>query len=332
MNTETFYKRILVAIDFSGASEAALKQAVWFSKKTGASITLVHVLQTLRSPVTSDGELKMEVLTDLGTNEGESIADLELAVRQGTDGQLRQLISRIAGSIDVQTKVFDGSSFEEIVNAVDKDGYDVVLVGTRGLAPWEEFLVGSTAKQLIRKCPSSVWIVKTEHVGQPKVVLAATDFSDVSLKAATHGLWLAQQADADFHLLHVVDSNDVPDDAISKIPKGSSLQQEINEEATKRMNAFVDSLSVDRSRIQVHLAWGTPWKEVSRLSQQLNADLIAMGTVGRSGILGILLGNTADKVLQSCNCSILTVKPDRSISPIEPASRVSPSNPRRDDQ
>ena len=332
MNTETFYKCILVAIDFSGASEAALKQAVWFSKKTGASITLVHVLQTLRSPVTSDGELKMEVLTDLGTNEGESIEDLELVARRDTDIELRRLIGRIAGSIDVQTKVFVGSSFAEIVNAVDKDGYDVVVVGTRGLAPWEEFLVGSTAKQLIRKCPSSVWIVKAEHVGQPKVVLAATDFSDVSLKAATHGLWLAQQADADFHLLHFVDSNDVPDDAISKIPKGSSLQQEINEEATKRMNAFVDSLSVDRSRIQMHLAWGTPWKEVSRLSQQLNADLIAMGTVGRSGILGILLGNTADKVLQSCNCSILTVKPDRSISPIEPASRVSPSNPRRDDQ
>ena len=332
MNTEHCYKRILVATDFSEPSEAALKQAVWLSNKTGASITLVHVLQTLRSPVATEGEAKMEVLTDLGTKEGESIEDLKMAARQDTDILLRQLIRRFAGSIDVQTKVFDGSSFEEIVNAVDKDGYDVVLVGTRGLAPWEEFLVGSTAKQLIRKCPSSVWIVKTEHVGQPKVVLAATDFSDVSLKAATHGLWLAQQADADFHLLHVVDSNDVPDDAISKIPKGSSLQQEINEEATKRMNAFVDSLSVDRSRIQVHLAWGTPWKEVSRLSQHLNADLIAMGTVGRSGILGILLGNTADNVLQSCDCSILSVKPDRSVSPIELASWESPSSPQRDDQ
>ena len=331
MNTVTFYKRILVTTDFSGASDAALKQAVWLSNKTGASITLVHVLQTLRSPVTSEGEPRMEVLTDLGTNEGESIEDLELVARRDTDIELRRLIGRIAGSIDVQTQVLVGSSFAEIVNAVDKDGYDVVVVGTRGLAPWEEFLVGSTAKQLIRKCPSSVWIVKAEHVGQPKVVLAATDFSDVSLKAATHGFRLAQQADAAFHLLHVVDSNDVPDDAVSNIPKGSSLQQEINEEATKRMNTFVDSLSVDRSRIQVHLAWGTPWKEVSRLSQHLNADLIAMGTVGRSGILGILLGNTADKLLQSCDCSILTVKPDRSVSAIEPASRVSPSSPRRDD-
>ena len=332
MNTEHCYKRILVATDFSGESEAALKQAVWLSNKTGASITLAHVLQTLRNPVTSESDPKMDMLTDLLGNEGESIEDLELAARQDTDILLGRLIGQIAGSIDVQTRVFIGCSFAEIVNAVDKEGYDVVLVGTRGLAPWEKFLVGSTAKQLIRKCPSSVWIVKPEHVGQPKVVMAATDFSDVSLKAATHGLWLAQQADAEFHILHVVDSNDVPDDAISKIPKGSSLQQEINEEATKRMNIFLDSLAVDRSRIQVHLAWGTPWKEVSRLSQHLNVDLIAMGTVGRSGILGLFLGNTADKVLQTCDCSILTVKPDCFVSPIEPASRVLPSSPRRDDQ
>ena len=60
MNTEHCYKRILVATDFSGESEAALKQAVWLSKKSGASITLAHVLQTLRNPVTSESDPKMD--------------------------------------------------------------------------------------------------------------------------------------------------------------------------------------------------------------------------------------------------------------------------------
>ncbi len=211
---------------------------------------------------------------------------------------------------------FPGASSVWIVYAVEKVRYDLVLAGTRGLAQWEQFLVGSTAKRLIRKCPSSVWIVKAEHVGQPKVVMAATDFSDVSLKAATQGLWIAQQADAEFHLLHVVDSNDVPEDAICRIPKGSSLQQEINEEATKRMNAFLDSLSVDRARLQVQLAWGTPWKEIRRVAKYQGVDLVAMGTVGRSGIQGLFLGNTAEKVLDSCDCSILTVKLDGFVSPL----------------
>jgi universal stress protein E len=51
----------------------------------------------------------------------------------------------------------------------------------------------------------------------------------------------------------------------------------------------------------------------------MKADLIAMGTVGRSGIQGVLLGNTAEKVLATCDASILTVKPAEFVSPIQPA-------------
>ncbi len=316
MNIQHSFNRILVASDFSEPSEAAMKQGIWLARRTGASITLAHVLQSLHRPVTSEADPKMDMLMDLWVNEGESIEDLESSARQDTEAKMRRLIEQNAGSIDVQTRIFIGSSFAEIVYAVEKERYDIVLAGTRGLAKWEQFLVGSTAKRLIRKCPSSVWIVKAEHVGQPKVVMAATDFSDVSLKAATQGLWIAQQADAEFHLLHVVDSNDVPEDAICRIPKGSSLQQEINEEATKRMNAFLDSLSVDRARLQVQLAWGTPWKEIRRVAKYQGVDLVVMGTVGRSGIQGLLLGNTAEKVLDSCDCSILTVKPDGFVSPL----------------
>ena len=165
--------------------------------------------------------------------------------------------------------------------------------------------------------------MKTEQVGQPKVVLAATDFSDAGLKAITQGLQVAQQAGAAFHLLHVVDSNDVPD-AISTIPKGDSLRHEINEEAARRLDAFLNSLNVDRAQIHSHLSWGTPWQEIRRISQQQAADMIVMGTVGRSGIKGILLGNTAEKILNTCDCSILIVKPDDFVSPIEPATPARP--------
>jgi nucleotide-binding universal stress UspA family protein len=146
--------------------------------------------------------------------------------------------------------------------------------------------------------------------------LAATDFSDVSLKAAAHGARLAQQAGAPFHLLHVIDSMDIPEDIISKIPEGSSLRNEINAEAESRLNAFLGSLGCDRSTIHVHLSWGTPWKEMKRLVEHLAVDLLVIGTVGRSGIKGLLLGNTAEKALSTCNCSILTVKPDGFVSPI----------------
>jgi len=241
-------------------------------------------------------------------------------LRQESDTKMRQMILNLdAMDLDVKFETLLGEPFVALTHAVQAEGYDLVLAGTRGLAAWEQFLVGSTAKRLTRKCPASVWIVKAEHVGPPNVVLAATDFSDVSFKAVTEGLWVAEQANAEFHLLHVIDAMDVPEYLIAKIPEGSSLRQEINEEPKKRLDAFVESLPADRTRIQVHLSPGTAWKEVGRMALHLAADLIAMGTVGRSGIKGLLLGNTAEKVLATCDCSILTVKPDGFVSPIDPA-------------
>lgn len=319
------YERILVATDFSPPADAALKQAVWLARQVGARITLAHTLPDLRRVVHS---ASYRAKLDLLYGEGD---DFQREVRRESDTKMRRMILNLnAVDLDVKFETLLGEPFVEITHAVQQEGYDLVLAGTRGLAAWEQFFVGSTAKRLIRKCPAAVWIVKTEHIGPPKVVLAATDFSEVSCKAVTQGLWVAQQANAEFHLLHVIDSMDIPEDVISKIPQGSSLRNEINEEANERLESFIKSLNSDRSRIQSHLAWGTPWKDIGRTAQHLKADLIAMGTVGRSGIKGVLLGNTAEKVLGTCDCSILTVKPDDFVSPIQPASWTLHPGPKSD--
>ena len=306
MNHQPNYDRILVAVDFSPDAAAALKQAVWLARQTGVQIVLAHTIPDLSKSVYW-GPYEREM------NQRE--------LRDRSDTAMRRMIVDLnAMDLDVKFETLLGEPFVEITHAVQEEGYNLVLAGTRGLGKWEHFFVGSTAKRLIRKCPSSVWIVKVGHICPPKVVLAATDFSHVSLKAVKEGLRVAQQASAEFHLLHVVDSKDVPEDLISRIPKGSSLRQEINEEATRRLEEFLDSLAVDRTQIQVHLSWGTPWQEIQRISRHQAADLIVIGTVGRSGIKGLLLGNTAEKVLDTCDCSILTVKPDGFVSPIDPAS------------
>lgn len=295
-------KKILVATDFSAFSNAALSQSVWLSRQTGAQIVLANTIP----------DLSMSV--HWGPHERE---ENQRELSQRSDTSLRRMILDLeAKDLDIKFRTLIGEPFVEITRAVQAECFDLVLAGTRGLAKWERFFVGSTAKRLIRKCPAAVWIVKAEHVGRPKIVLATTDFSDVSFKAVKRGLWLARQAGAEFHLLHVVDEKDVPDDLVSIIPKGSSLRQEINDEAARRMEVFLESLTVDRTQIQVHLSWGTPWQEIGRISQHQAADLIVMGTVGRSGIKGVLLGNTAEKVLDTCDCSVLTIKPDDFVSPI----------------
>jgi len=312
-NTNEGYKRILVAMDFSPDAKLALQQAVWLAKESGASIIVAHTVPDLRrianfAPVTPEVDVW----------QGQS-NELQREMRESSGNTLRQLIVDLnVAELNVTVETLLGEPFIEITRAVLQQRYDLVLVGTRGLAAWEQFLVGSTAKRLIRKCPSSVWIVKSQHAGPPKSVLAATDFSEVSRRAALEGLWVANHASAEFHLLHVVDSMDVPEDVISRIPKGSSLRNEINAEAQHRFDEFVDSLNTEPTRVHRHLSWGTPWKEIGRLAQHLKVDLLAMGTVGRTGLQGILLGNTAEKVLGACGCGILTVKPADFVSPLEP--------------
>ena len=296
MAEKPYYERILVAIDYSPSCKVALNQALWLVRQCGVKLALTHAAPEPKQFFQSASEIRQES---------------ELKMRQ-----LLMDLHAVDLNVEITTRI--GEPFIVLIHAVQKEGFDLVLAGTRGLSNWEQFFMGSTAKRLIRKCPASVWIVQSKHVDPPKVVLAPTDFSEVSRKAVLEGLWIADRTGADFHLLHVIDSGDVPPDVISKIPHGSSLQKEILEESQRRLDEFVKSLKTTHIRIQSHLIFGTPWKEIQRLSQQLSVDLIAIGTVGRSGIKGLLLGNTAEKVLDHCDCSLFTVKPDGFVSPIPP--------------
>ena len=310
MMDENGYQRILVAMDFSAHSEAAFLQAVWLARTQGASIVLVHTLPDLRQVAHRASALAK---LDLLQGEGEIF---QREVRQVSDAKMRQLIQKHrAEDLDIKVETLLGEPFVELIHAVQSEGYDLVLAGTRGMAGWQQFLVGSTASRLIRKCPASVWVVKDEHIGPPKVVLTATDFSTVGWKAVKRGALIAKYAKASMHLLHVIDEGDIPKSLFD-----SKSRQEIIDSVERRLYDGLESSGVDRDDITLHLSTGTPWQEVARLSKHLSVDLIAMGTVGRNGIPGLLLGNTAEKVLNTCDCSILAVKPDNFVSPIEPAS------------
>lgn len=308
------YSNILVAIDFSSHSAAALKQAAWLARKVGAKLVLAHSLPDVRKAIL---DVPYEGRTDLLYGDGELF---QKQLRHDADEKLQSIAADVAVyDVKIQHETLLGEPYIELIHAVQAEGYDLVVAGTRGLSPWKEFVIGGTAKRLVRKCPSSVLIVKQEHTAPPKVVLAATDLSQVSVKAVMHALSIAEHADAELHLLHVIDSLHLTDEVIRKSPKAHRVRSEIDEETKARLRSLVQCAEQQPKEIQVHVSWGTPWKEVYRMAELLHADLIAMGTVGRGGFKGLLLGNTAEKVLGACNCSVLTVKPDDFVSPISPA-------------
>lgn len=313
MTTTPDLRHILVATDFSPYAEAALKQAIWLARQTGARITLTHVLPDLRKALLSASSSSQ---VDAIFGQGEQF---QREIREDSDERMQNLIASFkAHDLGIHCETLLGDPSIAIIHAVQQEQHDLVMVGTRGQSVWEKYFIGSTAKRLIRKCPSAVWTVKSDHADVPRAVLAATDFSDVSRQAVLVGQRIAKQAGAKFHVLHVIDSKDIPDAATERLAPGSLLREEVNAAATSRLAEFIQTLEGDASRIQSHLTWGLPAQEVARLADHLQIDLLVMGTVGRSGIKGLTLGNTAEKVLDTCNCSILTVKPEGFVSPIDP--------------
>jgi universal stress protein E len=309
------YRSILVAMDFSPFAQAALQQALWLARLAGAQVKLAHVMHDLQKAVRSvTTAAKYDIIYGDGSK-------FDREVRAETDARLQRLVAGLnAEGVDLAYETLLGTPFVELTHAVQREGHDLVLAGTRGLSTWQQFFVGSTSKRLIRNCPADVWITKGEHVHPPQIVLASTDFSEASRRAVERAMSLAQASAGAFHLLHVIDSSDVPDDLAEHIPEGSSMRQEIQHTAQQRFEEFIASLNAGSLAIERHLSWGTPWQEIGRLAGHVQADLVAMGTIGRSGIQGVLLGNTAERVLDHCDSSVLVVKPADFVSPIVPAA------------
>jgi nucleotide-binding universal stress UspA family protein len=311
------YAKVIVPTDFSADANAATKLAVWVAEQSHGSVVLAHVLSDLRGAVHHSS---YKARLDLIYGEGDLF---ERDIRKKADARLKETIAALGEAGKIKYETLLGEPFVEIIHAVQQENYDLVMIGSRGDSAWERFVIGSTAARLIRKCPCSVWAVKAEHATPPKVILAATDLSAASRRAVEEALWVAEKAGAQLHVLHVIDAGDIPPELLEQTPEGKPakpLRQQVKSEAKERFLDFMSALSSSGVQIETQMTWGTPWREIKRIAKKLKADLIAVATVGRSGVPGVLLGNTAEKVLASCDVSILSVKPEGFVTPIQPAT------------
>jgi nucleotide-binding universal stress UspA family protein len=310
------YQRILVPTDFSPPAQAALRQAVWVAEKCQAKLVLAHVLTDLRKAV---AHTSFDARLDLLRGEGEVF---ERELRKDSDRKLQKLIGELGPTkAETHYETLLGEPFVEIIHSVLQENYDLVVTGTRGMSTLPGLFLGSTAKRLIRKCPCSVWVVKGEQTAPHQSILVAVDMSDVSRRAFAEACRIATWSGAELHVLHAIDAQDVPKDLLDKQTAdapGKTGKTQIQEAAEQHFDAFLRSAPGGLA-LHKHLAWGTPWREIRDLAGKLNSPLIVMGTVGRTGMRGVLIGNTAEKVLTHCDASILTIKPAGFVSPIQPA-------------
>jgi nucleotide-binding universal stress UspA family protein len=311
------YERILAATDFSEWGDKALQRAVWLAQISQSPLVVAHVVADLRKAVHQTSyHSRLEFL------EGHE-EHFQRELRLGSDAKLKRAIASLgATGIEIRYETLLGEPHVELIHSVQQEKYDLVVVGTRGHSAIQKLILGSTAKRLVRKCPTSVWVAK-QQPKPPACIVAAVDMSQVSRRAFREAVWVAQRSGASLHVLHAVEATGIPAELLDTELAGRashSLRQTIEAEVKQAFEKFVEETSHDGITLESHLRWGSPAHETLALADRLKADLIVMGTVGRTGVQGLLLGNTAESVLVHSNCDVLTVKPADFVSPIQPAS------------
>lgn len=135
-------------------------------------------------------------------------------------------------------------------------------------------------------------------------VLCPVDFSPHSESAVQFAVELAQKLGADVHLLHVYQ---LP---VYALPDGAMMAgPEFTTRVTTELQKALTSLAAkfQPTKLDTHLVEGVPYREVVRMSDELDADLIVMGTHGRTGLRHLLLGSVAERVVRSSKVPVVTV-------------------------
>ncbi len=143
-------------------------------------------------------------------------------------------------------------------------------------------------------------------------ILVPTDFSDFSKPALTYGCAIAARFDAELHLLHVVPDPAmlVPEAAAFSVESMEAQAEMLRTDSMKTLdNLPPDGWSNGKPVIR-EVRIGPAFMEIIDYARELDIDLIVIGTHGRSGLMHVLMGSVAERIVRKSPCPVLTVKPD----------------------
>lgn len=294
------------------------------------------LLKALQIADQSSAALTLQIfLPNIGALKGVALDEpqMEDKVRQRLLASLQAFPEQARRIEKTSILLCSGKPVIGAVNAVVRDGFDLVLKEAED-PDWLDRLMGSDDNHLLRKCPCPVWLLKPGTPEKLRSIMVALDFDHadhpenflLNKTLAELGLSLASEGPAELHLVTVYESleadmlsiwSDQPE-TFRRTLESAEYERKHNAMAQLKSDlvAHVGKESYDYIAPITHLVQGLPARKLTEMACQLNADLVVMGTLARSGLKGIVIGNTAESVLSSLNCSVLTVKPEGFESPL----------------
>lgn len=290
--------RILVGSDLGAASDEALRQAITLARAERAELAVCHVLPEpqLRALFPAEHERDIEALG---------------AIAPRTTAALRAQVERLQAGQEVPFEVFveQGSAYAELVDRAEQWGADLIVIGNHGRAELKHLFLGSVAEKVARHAPCAALIARKSPEG---VVLVATDLSDPAQLAIAAGAREASRRKRPLVVMHASDSlsrRTAP--AMAMLGANPIVDSpEVTRERDNLVRQIIDS-SLKRLEVEaeIRLVSGNPTEEILRLVDSLPAELLVLGTRGRSGVARIMLGGVAAHMVQSAPCSVLAVRP-----------------------
>ena len=305
------FKRILCYVGGPADPSPGLESAADLAETNKAHLTLIDVLpESTESPwLTVPGKPKLEEMVVTSR-----IQDLEEMAAPLRERDLR-----------VTTVVTKGSPFVEIVRRVVAEQDDLVIKTAQGLESRLGGLLGTTALHLMRKCPAPVWVVKPPSSEQFGRVRAAVDprpdspgDDPLSIKVLELAASLAEASGSKLHVMHAwwLHSEAMLRGRRINLPPAEvdGLLREVRGAAEQSLDALVGRVDLSRVAHQIHLVKGQPYEVISGFASQ--SDVAVIGTMSRGGVDGLLIGNTAERILRRVDCSVLAVKPEGFRTPL----------------
>ena len=297
--------RILVPIDFSAPSDAALAYAKMLAGRFESRLHLLHVADaTFLRAVVADPE-----------NRDTGVLNRLDALLSDEERSRFHSVSTVEHSDTPADQIVRYANFEDI---------DLIVMGTQGRTGMAHVLLGSVAETVVRNasCPVLTFRSTSTSVAPPHVpsrILAPTDFSPPSDQALEYARGIAARCGATLHLLHVLDetADTSPFGAEVIVPDSPEVRAARLAEARDKLAHRSGGANHEQPRASTEVVAGPSTRTIVRYAAENDFDLIVMGTHGRTGFAHLVMGSVAEEVVRTASCPVLSIHqpreaPDRS--------------------
>ncbi|MEJ6591748.1 MAG: universal stress protein [SAR86 cluster bacterium] len=310
MNT---FKKILFFADGAKGETIALQRAAELALHNKASLTVMDVVAEVDS---NDARLKP------------TLKRLQQALIKERKTALEALVKELfheGGTPSIKIHVAAGKNYIGVIQTIIQKRFDLLVKSANKHNAVAATLFGNTDISLLRKCPCPVWIIKPSRKKRIDTILAAVDLTETSeaqqlaRQILNLSAGLANLEKSDLHVLNAWQPNFEPHvRTLIGRQEYADMMKMLKENSHASLRALIQStadLPVNGAMSQ-HLEKGHAEVVIPKFVKDHKIDLLIMGTMSRTGIPGFLIGNTAEKVLDAVDCSVLTLKPSGFKSPV----------------